>query len=194
MPFEIGFCGTNKTGGEKAIAAGIARAVEAQRARHDPDAETVTLESGEAIYLGVDPTARQLLIIAETMSPDLSRFTYALADQTASIIQAPGLVAATATAGDPPALMTMLFDPWRMDHEDWLLPELEKAFDIDSAQDEEVAEREAALTERQAAFDKALAERRAALAAGTPARPTPLVQSRSSLFQRLSDALFGKSI
>ncbi len=188
MPFEIGFCRSSKTGRPKAMLEGVVRAVGRAGATMDLKTQVVTLSNGEKIHLGIEPQARQMMITADAMSVELSRFTYALADETATIILADGLSEAPPSAGDPPLHWVGQIKIGRMASESDLTSKLRKAFNSDKSFDDEEAEREAA-------FESALAHRRAEIAAeeAQPAQPSPSIH-RSSLFQRLSDALFGKAI
>ncbi len=193
MPFEIGFQGSTNSGSAKTFKAGVARAVARVGASHDPAAEAVTLEDGAVLHLGLDPGALLAAVVAEDCTPALNSFVYALADETAAIIQTMHLTVGTPSVGLPPPLLPGL-EIWRIESEDDLFDELQKAFQDDAMVDNAAAERENAEAERKAAFEKALAERRAELAAGRT-RSAPLVSgSGRSIFQRLSDALFGKAI
>jgi hypothetical protein len=188
MPFEIGFCRSSKTGRPKAMLEGVIRAVARAGATMDLKTQVVTLSNGEEIHLGIEPQPRQMMITAEAMSVELSRFAYALADETATIILSDGLSEATPSAGEPPMHLVGQIKIGRVDSESELTSKLWKAFNSDKSSDDEE-------TEREAAFERALARRRAEIAAeeAPPAKPSSITH-RSSLFQRLSDALFGKAI
>ncbi len=188
MPFEIAFFHSSKTGRPKAMLEGVIRAVERVGAVMNLKTQVVTLSNGEKVHLGIEPQSRQMMITAEAMSAELSRFTYALADETATIIFADDLTAATPSAGRPPLHMLGRFSVSRMTSHDDLTSELRKAFGADKAFDDEEAEREAA-------FAEALARRRAEIAAEeASSRKSSSRTYHPSLFQRLSNALFGKAI
>jgi hypothetical protein len=183
MPFEIGFRSSTKTEGPIGFSGGVARAMARIGARHDREAETAVLSNGEVVQLVLDEDAGMALVIADGFSEELVALTWALADETATIIQAMDMTAATQTAGDPPAILLNSFPSvWRLTAPEDLHDPLHAAFLHDEESDAELAE-------SQAAYNKTLAERRAA--GGRPNLATP---PRPSFFKRLTDALFGKAI
>ncbi|HYE46909.1 MAG TPA: hypothetical protein VEA44_14195 [Caulobacter sp.] len=182
MPFEIGFRPSTNTEGPIGFSAAVARAMARVGARHDREAETVTLSSGETVQLVLDEASGMALAIADGFSEELVALTWALADETASFIQAMDLTAATQTAGDPPAILLSSFPQVRrLSAPEELHDPLHAAFLHDEEADSELAE-------GQAAYDRALADSRAA------GRPNLAAPPRPSFFKRLTDALFGKAI
>jgi len=174
MPFEIGFRASTRTEGPIGFSGGVARAMARIGARNDREAETVTLGSGEVVQLVLDEDSGMALIIAGRFSEELVALTWALADETATFVQAMDMTVATQTAGDPPAVLMNVFPTvWRLASPDELHDPLHAAFLDDEAGDAELA-----------AHDQARAQRRGS-APSTPSR---------NLFQRLTDALFGKAI
>lgn len=183
MPFEIGFRSSTATEGPKGFSTAVARAMARIGARHDREAETVTLSSGEVVQLVIEPDSGMALIVADGFSEELVALAWALADETATFIQAMEMTVATQTAGDPPAILMNSFPTvWRLTAPEDLHDPLHAAFLDDEQSDAELAE-------SQAAYDRTLAERRAA-----GGRPNLAAPPKSSLFKRLSDALFGKAI
>ena len=187
MPFEIGFTASSKTKRAKAMLEGVIRAVDRTGAVMDLKTQAVRLPNGEEIHLDIAPSRREMLITAQSMSPELNRFAYALSDETATIILSDGLSAAAPSAGEPPMYMVGQITIDRLKSEEELEDQLRKAFLSDKASDEKEARREAR-------FQEVLARRRAEIAAGAAAPKSASSLPRTSILKRLSDALFGKAI
>jgi hypothetical protein len=186
MAFAISLTPTTKTGGAKAFNAGVVRALSALGAQHSSAAETVRLADRTQIHLFLSRVSDAAEITTETMTAEVARAVYRLAEATASVVAAAGRQGRTPAGGDmvsggsagvqdldTEAQMSRFlqthFDAWKVEEKARVL----------------VQEAEAKVT-NDARF----------AAVKTARHPMPDLVSKpsSSLLRRLSDALFGKSL
>jgi hypothetical protein len=185
MAFEISLTPTMKTGGPQAFNAGIVRALAALGAQHSRAAETVRLSDRTQIHLFLSRVSDEAQITTETMTAEVGRAIYRLAEDTASVVRSATGQGRTPAGGDMVSGGSAGVE--NLDTEVQLSRFLQGHFDSWQA-----GEKVRIL--RQEAKSKVENEKKFATVQARKPLPDLVNAPSHSLLRRLSDALFGKAL
>lgn len=185
MAFAISLTPTMKTGGPKAFNAGVVRALTKLGAQHSRAAETVRLADRTQIHLFLSRVSDAAEITTETMTAEVIRAIYRLAEDTASVIGSAGERGRTPAGGD--MVSGGGAGVANLDTEAQLSSFLQGHFDAWQGE-------EKGRVLHQEAKSKIENEKKFATVQARKPLPDLVSKPPSSLLRRLSDALFGKAL